>query len=137
MNRRTALKTIGTASIIGLSGCISQSGGSNESEEETTYGSDVNKLTNGALESVGPSMGYIQTEYGYAFKGQVKNVSGEVLDYVQVQASFMNGDTQLGTGMANTSNLVEGAEWPFETTTARMEEPMPPLTNVLFEFSFG
>jgi hypothetical protein len=59
-------------------------------------------------------------EYSPRVVGIVKNTSNQNYSYAQVEVSINQGNTQIGTTMANTSNLRPGDRWRFEAIV--MEE---------------
>jgi hypothetical protein len=59
-------------------------------------------------------------EYSPRVVGIVKNTSNQNYSYAQVEVSIYQGNTQIGTTMANTSNLRPGDRWRFEAIV--MEE---------------
>lgn len=104
MNRRQALKVIGSVALISTAGCISE-GESNQQQTTTNSNTDSGlELTN---------TGYDHTEYGNLYVyGTGRNVTNQVMDYVQVEGQFIDFDNRvMESGYDNISNLQPKQEW--------------------------
>lgn len=112
MQRRKLLTVIGsTAAATTLAGCTG--------EEPDTSG-DSGGTTEGPL--VIRSHRLVESEYGnVSVVGRAENVSDRVLAYAQIEASFLDGNTRVGSGLANISDLQPGRVWEFEAMYLGMD----------------
>lgn len=55
-------------------------------------------------------------DYSSGVRGTVENISDRTLDYVQANAYFYVGDTRVGEGLDNATDLLPGTKWEFKCT---------------------
>lgn len=62
-------------------------------------------------------------EYGgYAIEGRIRNVSGQTLDYVQVEINLLDGaGNVVGSTLDNVTNLGSGQTWRFSVPVTEEE----------------
>lgn len=148
-NRRRFMRVVGASAVIGgisLAGCSSSdqgdtAGGGDDSNDNGDGGQNTPTETgpgpgaiydNGTLEQVN-RFSTRQNDIGTALVGEVENISGGELSYIQIEVQFLNGDRQVATGLDNTNNLGAGQIWPFEASAMEME--MPEWNYVQWRFS--
>lgn len=114
-NRRAFI--VACASAVPLAGCASdtepQSGGGGQTDTSTS------------TEQAELSVGHHQLnydEYGYAsVSGTVTNETDRNMGYVQLSAYLYDGETRIGEGLWNASNLGAGIRAQFETTPVQYD----------------
>lgn len=58
---------------------------------------------------------WYEEEYSAGVQGEIENVSGETLSYVEVSVYFLDSEgRQIGDSLANTSDLAPGRVWAFD-----------------------
>lgn len=112
MNRRNFIATTGsilaTASVAGCSDSGTDASGGNGGSN------------NGPLVVHSHSLETLQ--YGnVAVVGRAENVSDSTIGYAQIEVSFYDGNTRLGSGLANINNLRPGSVWEFEAMYMGMD----------------
>lgn len=115
MNRRTALKTIGTVSAIGLSGCTSIAGSSDKytARDITEQPGDLmvgEPMANGDLEHIGIGWFYDGTHYG--IKGKTMGFSRQPID-VMASYEFFKDEINIGKGSATVEGLGLEEVWTY------------------------
>ena len=132
VNRRKVLLSSGVALTTALAGCGESesnretgdpdgNGNENGNEDDTgTDNSDTGSTEDGSNEEeqlveLLNHEWYNDGQYSSGVTGQVENVSGETLDYVEVAVYFMDEDgVQFEESYANTSELAADRVWEFD-----------------------
>ena len=134
MQRRTYLKTLGTAATaFALAGCSSDDGGDFE-EGNGDNGGDGNsgdgsskdiKLLNHEMvrENEGGPAESVKVE------GEAKNVSGGELSYAEVEVKFYEGDTLAESFLDNINGWSAGETWAFEVQFPGIGEDAAAITR--------
>lgn len=132
MNRRKVLLSSGVALSTALAGC----GESDSSDRETGDPNGSDDSSNGGDDSGngGDDSGNVnntseseenlvelldhewyEEEYNSGVRGQLENVSGETLDYVEVSVYFIDDEgVQFEESIDNTSDLAADRVWEFD-----------------------
>lgn len=141
MNRRKLLLSSGAALTATLAGCSSddtsnrETGNTDETDSEDnsereTGDSSTDTSSNSSSDGNGNSSEgeseeqlvellehewYNDGDFNSGVQGQVENVSGETLGYVEVSVYFLDSEgVQISEGLDNTSDLAAGRVWEFD-----------------------
>jgi len=142
MQRRKYLATIGvTVSGLALAGCSGDDGGDfeegNGNGNETDSGdssdgssNDIELLNHEMVrEDEGSSAESVSVE------GEAENVSGDELDYGEVEVRFLEDGTLSESSLDNINNWADGETWAFEVQYPGIGEDAAAITD--YEISAG
>lgn len=131
MHRREVLISGGVALTTALAGCGESETSDRETESTDNTDPEENGDTDGDSNSTededngGESEEelvellnhewYNEGQFNAGVRGQVENVSGKTLNYVEVSVYFLDSEgVQFSESIANTSDLAEGRVWEFD-----------------------
>ncbi|WP_126662197.1 FxLYD domain-containing protein [Haloterrigena salifodinae] len=129
MNRRKLLVAGGAALTTTIAGCSEESsdpddretGDTNTTNNNDNSGDSGNGSGNGDGSSGSEEQvkllehAWYEESYSSGVKGQLENVSGQTLSYVEVTVYFLDSEgVQIAEGLANTSDLAAERVWEFD-----------------------
>lgn len=96
---------MGAVGVAALAGCTDEDGPSSSGEASGSSGQDIEILSDE----------WYEEGYNAGVRGEIKNVSGDELSYVQIEANFYDdGGAKIGDGMDNTSDLPADTVYKFD-----------------------
>jgi hypothetical protein len=123
MDRRELLASAGAVLTVSIAGCGSSDSGDRE-EGSADDGSGEASSDDGSGEASSEESEqriellnheFYSEEFSSGVRGEIENVSGEELSYVEVQVFFLDSDeTQIGEGLDNTNDLAADRRWEFD-----------------------
>ncbi|ELZ09281.1 hypothetical protein C479_10685 [Halovivax asiaticus JCM 14624] len=109
MQRRTFLALAGASIPATLAGCTENESSDRQSGDDSGSGDG-----DGPVQFVDHEW-YNSGAYEAGVTGQLENVSGDTLSYVEVSVYFLDEEgTQFEEGLDNTSELADGRTWEFD-----------------------
>jgi hypothetical protein len=114
MDRRELLASAGAVLTVSIAGCgSSDSGDREEGSADDGSGEASSEESEQRIELLNHE--FYSEEFSSGVRGEIENVSGEELSYVEVQVFFLDSDeTQIGEGLDNTNDLAADRRWEFD-----------------------